>query len=89
MLLVCYCHIVYGKLVTTDVGHQYVAIYAGTFFGLLTVIGAFLLFKRRVSNERIKATSRSRDTFIILWIMFNGNNGLKYYFWLIPPRPKW
>lgn len=53
----------------SDVTHQYLAIYAGGIFGIVCLVGAAMLFYRRVSNPRIKATSRTRDTFVIGWLL--------------------
>ena len=64
------------QMVATDIQHQYVAVYAGGVFGVMTLVGAFLLFKRRVFNARIRAVSRSRDVFVIAWIMLTAALGL-------------
>ena len=48
---------------------QYVALYLGTIFGSICLIGALLLFLRRLNDPRIRAVSRTRDTFIIGWLL--------------------
>ncbi|MBL3590804.1 MAG: respiratory nitrate reductase subunit gamma [gamma proteobacterium endosymbiont of Lamellibrachia anaximandri] len=53
----------------SDVGHQYIAIYAGGIFGVMCLIGAAMLVYRRVTNVRVKAVSRNRDTFVIAWLL--------------------
>ncbi len=53
----------------SDVTHQYLAIYAGGLFGIMGLIGAGMLFLRRVTNARVKAVSRTRDNFVIGWLL--------------------
>ncbi|MEA3277875.1 MAG: respiratory nitrate reductase subunit gamma [Pseudomonadota bacterium] len=53
----------------SDLTHQYIALYAGVIFGSICLIGALMLFLRRLTNPRIRATSRTRDTFIIGWLL--------------------
>jgi len=53
----------------SDLTHQYVALYAGTIFGSICLIGALMLFLRRINDPRIRAVSRTRDTFIIGWLL--------------------
>lgn len=53
----------------SDLTHQYIAIYLGVIFGSICMIGALMLFLRRLTNPRIRATSRARDTFIIGWLL--------------------
>ncbi len=60
----------------SDVGHQYMAIYAGGLFGIMCLIGAAMLFLRRITNPRIKAVSRTRDTFVIGWLLVTVTLGL-------------
>lgn len=59
-----------------DVAHQYLAIYAGAVFGLMCLAGAALLFIRRMTQSRIRATSRMRDNFIIGWLALTVALGL-------------
>ena len=53
----------------SDVMHQYAALYAGTVFGSICLVGALMLFLRRINDPRIRAVSRTRDTFIIGWLL--------------------
>lgn len=53
----------------SDVTHQYAALYLGTIFGGICLIGALMLFLRRINDPRIRAVSRTRDTFIIGWLL--------------------
>jgi len=64
------------QLITTDIQHQYIAIYSGGILGVMALFGGFLLFIRRISNERVKAVSRLRDTFIISLILITAGLGL-------------
>lgn len=60
----------------SDVTHQYLAIYAGGIFGVMCLIGAAMLLVRRVTNPRVKAVSRNRDTFVIAWLLVTVTLGL-------------
>jgi nitrate reductase gamma subunit len=53
----------------TDLQHQYIAIIAGVIFGGMTLVGGFMLFMRRISNPRIRASGRKRDVFTIGWLV--------------------
>ena len=53
----------------SDVTHQYAALYLGSIFGSICLIGALMLFLRRINEPRIRAVSRPRDTFIIGWLL--------------------
>ncbi len=64
----------------SDVAHQYVAIYAGAVFGLMCLVGAVMLFIRRMNEPRIRATSRKRDNFIIGWLAVTVALGLSTIF---------
>ncbi len=64
------------QMVATDVQHQYIAVYAGGLFGAMTLVGAALLVHRRVTNARVKAISRTRDLFVIAWILVTAILGL-------------
>lgn len=59
-----------------DVEHQYIAIYAGSVFGLMCLAGAVMLFIRRMTQPRVRATSRMRDNFIIGWLALTVTLGL-------------
>ncbi|MCF6355816.1 MAG: respiratory nitrate reductase subunit gamma [Candidatus Polarisedimenticolaceae bacterium] len=60
----------------SDLAHQNIAIYAGSAFGIATLVGAGLLARRRLTVERIKAVSRGRDNFVILLIAATAFLGL-------------
>ncbi|AKH20006.1 respiratory nitrate reductase subunit gamma [Sedimenticola thiotaurini] len=60
----------------SDTAHQYIAIYAGLIFGSLCLIGAIMLLLRRLSQPRVRAVSRRRDTFIIGWLLVTVTLGL-------------
>jgi len=64
----------------SDVSHQYIAIVAGGIFGAMCLTGALLLFMRRITNPRVKATSRTRDTVIIGWLAVTVILGLSTIF---------
>jgi nitrate reductase gamma subunit len=73
-------HSWFGLLGISDITHQYMAIYGGGFFGGMCLIGAILLFMRRITDPRIIATSRTRDTFVIAWIAITLILGLSTIF---------
>jgi nitrate reductase gamma subunit len=60
----------------SDITHQYVAIGAGLLFGAMALLGGLLLWLRRMTNVRVKANSRTRDTFVIGWIVVTAALGL-------------
>lgn len=60
----------------SDVAHQYIAIYAGLIFGSLCLIGSIMLLLRRLTEPRVRAVSRKRDTFIIGWLLVTVALGL-------------
>lgn len=60
----------------SDVSHQYIAIYAGGVFGIMCLLGAAILLLRRLDNPRVKAVSRTRDTFVIGWLVVTVSLGL-------------
>jgi nitrate reductase gamma subunit len=68
------------QMIATDVQHQWIAIYAGGVFGIMCLIGAIMLFWRRISNPKVKAVSRTRDTFIIGWLLVTVTLGLSTIF---------
>lgn len=53
----------------SDMTHQWVAILAGSVFGGMCLIGAVMLWIRRMTNARVKAAGRKSDTFVITWIL--------------------
>ncbi len=62
-------HGLWLALGVSDLQHQWVAIYAGSVFGTMCLIGGAILAARRLFNKRIAVASRFMDKFIILWIM--------------------
>lgn len=60
----------------SDIAHQNVAIYAGLIFGSMCFVGALMLTIRRLTNERVAAVSRTRDNFIIIWILVTVSLGM-------------
>jgi nitrate reductase gamma subunit len=50
-------------------GKQYIAMYGGGILGLLCLIGGSYLLVRRLFNPRVRATSRTSDIFILIWLM--------------------
>ncbi len=53
----------------SDMQHQWLAISAGTVFGLMCLIGGAILWLRRMFNPRVRAGSRYSDIFILSWLM--------------------
>ena len=62
-------HSVFTGLGVSDMTHQMIAIWAGSIFGTLALIGGGILWIRRMTNVRVSATSRGSDKFILTWIM--------------------
>ncbi len=53
----------------SDMQHQWLAISAGTVFGIMCLIGGTILWLRRMFNPRVRAASRYSDIFILSWLM--------------------
>jgi nitrate reductase gamma subunit len=49
--------------------HQMIAIWAGSIFGALCLIGGAILWLRRMTNARVSAASRDSDKFILTWLL--------------------
>jgi nitrate reductase gamma subunit len=62
-------HAVFLKLGLSDLAHQYIAISAGAAFGSICMLGGAILWRRRMFNPRIRATSRFMDIFILDWLL--------------------
>ena len=62
-------HSLFLAMGISDIQHQYIAIGAGVIFGSMALIGGFMLWLRRISNDRIRAAGRERDTFTIGWVV--------------------
>jgi nitrate reductase gamma subunit len=60
----------------SDMTHQMIAIWAGSVFGLLALIGGAMLWLRRMFNKRISVTSRGTDKFILSWLLITLMLGL-------------
>lgn len=60
----------------SDMTHQYVAVGAGLVFGTMALIGGAMLWYRRMTHRRIRAVSRTRDNFVIGWIVVTAALGL-------------
>jgi len=48
---------------------QLLAMVSGGFFGILCLIGLLMLIKRRLTNPRVRATSKFSDIFILLLLL--------------------
>jgi len=62
-------HAVFVAVGLPDMVHQMVAIWVGTVFGLLALLGAVMLWVRRMFNARVSAASRGSDKFILTWLL--------------------
>lgn len=69
-------HGVFLALGVSDMTHQWIAISAGTVFGTLTLLGAALLWKRRMFTPRVRAASRLVDITILAWLALAAFLGL-------------
>lgn len=52
-----------------DLQHQWIAIWAGSIFGVMCLIGGAMLWLRRFFNPRVRAAGRKNDAFVITWLM--------------------
>lgn len=62
-------HSIFIGLGISDMAHQMMAIWAGSIFGTMCLIGAAILWVRRFFNPRVSAASRGSDKFILSWIL--------------------
>lgn len=69
-------HFVFTSIGLPDIVHQWIAICAGTVFGLVCIIGAISLWVRRMSNPRVRAASRWIDINILGWLVLTAAAGL-------------
>lgn len=69
-------HSVFLALGVTDMTHQWIAISAGTVFGGMTLLGAALLWIRRMFTPRVRAASRWMDINILGWLALTAFLGL-------------
>ncbi len=69
-------HAVFLGMGISDMTHQWIAISAGTVFGGLCLLGAILLWLRRMTNVRVRAASRWMDINILGWLALTAAAGL-------------
>lgn len=62
-------HALWSGLGISDLQHQWIAIVAGSVFGLMCLIGGGILAMRRVFNRRVRAASRYMDIFVLFWLL--------------------
>lgn len=62
-------HSVFKALGVSDMAHQMIAIWAGTIFGGMCLVGGVILWLRRMLNARVSAASRGSDKFILTWLL--------------------
>ncbi len=60
----------------TDIAHQWMAIGAGSVFGLMCLLGGLMLLARRLGNRRVRAAARSTDLPILVWLLATLTLGL-------------
>jgi nitrate reductase gamma subunit len=60
---------IWGTIGLSSLGKQSIAMYGGGFLGVLAMIGGVMLLSRRLTNPRIRATSRTSDIFILVWVL--------------------
>jgi len=69
-------HQAFTALGISDLTHQHLAIWIGSLFGIVCMIGGVLLWRRRMFNPRVRATSRFMDIFILTWLLITLGFGL-------------
>ena len=69
-------HALFLGMGVTDMTHQWVAILAGGAFGAMCLLGAAILWLRRMFNSRVRAASRWMDINILGWLAFTAFLGL-------------
>lgn len=57
-------------------GHQLVAMISGGFFGFACLVGLVMLLHRRMTEPRIRATTRVMDMVVLVWILITLSFGL-------------
>ena len=62
-------HAVIHALGVTAGQKQMLAVVAGGILGVIALIGLILLIHRRLTNPRVRATSRGRDFLVLFWIL--------------------
>ena len=69
-------HSVFLALGVSDMAHQWTAIIAGSIFGSACLLGAALLWLRRMFTPRVRAASRWMDINILGWLALTAFLGL-------------
>lgn len=69
-------HVVFQGLGVSDMTHQWIAIVAGGIFGMMCLIGAAVLWLRRLFNSRVRAASRWMDINILGWLALTAAIGV-------------
>lgn len=59
---------IYHLVITTETKRM-IALIFGTTFGTLTLIGMLILLSRRITNERVRFTSKFHDYFILILLL--------------------
>lgn len=67
---------IWGIIGLSSLGKQSIAMYGGGFLGILCMIGGLMLMWRRLTNPRVRATSRTSDIFILAWVLVTLGFGL-------------
>jgi nitrate reductase gamma subunit len=62
-------HSVFKAMGVSDMAHQMIAIWAGSIFGGMCLIGGVILWLRRMFNARVSAASRRSDKLILTWLL--------------------
>lgn len=76
-------HAVFLALGMSDEAHQGIAIFAGSVFGLMVILGGAILWLRRMFNKRVRAASRWMDINILGWLILTACVGLSTVLWSI------
>ena len=76
-------HAVFLALGMSDEAHQGIAIFAGSVFGLMVILGGAILWLRRMFNKRVRAASRWMDINILGWLVMTALVGFSTIFWSI------
>lgn len=69
-------HAWFQAMGVSDMQHQMIAIWAGSIFGTMCLIGGVILWLRRLFNARVSAASRGTDKFILTWLLITLMIGL-------------
>ncbi|HJV27566.1 MAG TPA: respiratory nitrate reductase subunit gamma [Aromatoleum sp.] len=69
-------HALWTGLGVSDLQHQWIAIMAGSVFGIMCLLGGAMLWMRRMFNTRVRAAGRRMDVFILSWLLLTLLAGL-------------